>query len=619
MNHVASSLIGWTAEEAEGRDLGEIFNIVNEESGDAVESPVLKVIREGATVGLANHTVLISRDGRHTPIDDSAAPIRDHMGRIVGVVMVFHDITERRQAERERAGLLGEVERGRERLTNIIRTIPGVVWETWGEPDAATQKTDFISDYVETMLGYTVEEWLATPRFWLVVTHPDDRERVERDSAERYRQGINGVSQFRWIRKDGRVIWVESRSTVTRDDEGRPIGLRGVSMDITATKEAEIELLAAKEEAESANQAKDQFLAVLSHELRTPLTPVLAITQVLENSDELSDELRPIIEMVRRNVELEARLIDDLLDLTRVSKGKLQLNMETVDIHAHLANVLEMCQSDIRGKELAITIDLEARRYHAQADPARIQQVFWNLVKNAVKFTPKGGEITVTSFNNERGDLVVEVTDTGIGIEPELVPKIFDAFEQGSQSITRQYGGLGLGLAISRALVEMHGGTLSAVSQGEGSGSKFVMEIATVDPPVAGQTRRNGDNGELHGTRIGRILLVDDHIETSTVLKLLLERRGYTVETAHTVADALALALAGEFDILISDIGLPDGSGLDLMRAIRREKDLPGIALSGFGMEEDLERSREAGFAAHLTKPVGFQRLQDAISKVLAG
>jgi CheY-like chemotaxis protein len=145
------------------------------------------------------------------------------------------------------------------------------------------------------------------------------------------------------------------------------------------------------------------------------------------------------------------------------------------------------------------------------------------------------------------------------------------------------------------------------------------MEIATVDPPVAGQTRRNGDNGELHGTRIGRILLVDDHIETSTVLKLLLERRGYTVETAHTVADALALALAGEFDILISDIGLPDGSGLDLMRAIRREKDLPGIALSGFGMEEDLERSREAGFAAHLTKPVGFQRLQDAISKVLAG
>ncbi len=338
---------------------------------------------------------------------------------------------------------------------------------------------------------------------------------------------------------------------------------------------------------------------------------------MLETSEDLPEDLRPVIEMVRRNIELEARLIDDLLDLTRISKGKLQLNMENVDIHAHLSNVVEMCQSEIRGKELTINVDLQASRFNALADPARIQQVFWNLIKNGVKFTPKGGTITIRSTNPTPGELRIEVSDTGIGIDPEMAPKIFDAFEQGSQKITRQFGGLGLGLSISRALMEMHGGTLSVTSDGVGEGAMFVIMLAVEEPPAPGTTRSASMGGDLAGTRIGRILLVDDHIETSTVLKLLLERRGYTVETAHTVADALALVHLLEFDLLISDIGLPDGSGLDLMRSIRETKPLPAIALSGFGMEEDIERSREAGFSEHLTKPVGFQRLQDAIARVL--
>jgi signal transduction histidine kinase/HAMP domain-containing protein len=358
------------------------------------------------------------------------------------------------------------------------------------------------------------------------------------------------------------------------------------------------------------NLAKDQFLAMLSHELRTPLTPVLASALALENEQDLPGGVHESMQIIRRNVELEARLIDDLLDLTRVSKGKVQLNFEVVDGHARLQNALQICQMDIEQKQLTLRLDLKARRFHLRADPARLQQIFWNLIKNAVKFTPQGGQITISTSNDPNDELRVEVADTGLGIDPEALPRIFDAFEQGASP---QLGGLGLGLAISKALVDAHKGIITAESEGRGRGAKFSLILPTCDkvdsemaPAVSPrETQRQAK----------RILLVEDHPDTNRSLTRLLRRRGYHVHSAVNLQSALDLSAKEEFDVLISDLGLPDGSGIDLMQKLRAERPVFGIALTGFGMEEDIRKSRDAGFRHHLVKPIDLNKLDSLIQQ----
>ena len=374
------------------------------------------------------------------------------------------------------------------------------------------------------------------------------------------------------------------------------------------------ELTQAKDSAEAANAAKDQFLAVLSHELRTPLTPVLSTVQAIESDPDLPTGYRQSMEMIRRNVELEARLIDDLLDLTRVAKGKLELHPQAIDAHAGLRSALEICYDELRGKRQELVLQLEAGEHFVRADSARLHQVFWNLIKNAIKFTPEGGRISIRTANELAGQLCIEVTDTGIGIEPQLLPEIFNAFEQGERSITRRFGGLGLGLAISKALVDMQCGTLEAKSAGRGQGSTFVVRLPVVEAPAV-VYRAPAPEGERDRAGL-RILLVDDHEDTAKAMRRLLEREGYAITLAFNVNDALGEFGRNEFDLLISDIGLPDGSGLELMRQIRQQKQLRGIALSGFGMEEDIRKSKEAGFTEHLIKPINFQKLQDVIRDV---
>jgi PAS domain S-box-containing protein len=376
------------------------------------------------------------------------------------------------------------------------------------------------------------------------------------------------------------------------------------------------ELSQAKDSAEAANAAKDQFLAVLSHELRTPLTPVLSTVQAMESDPDLPPEYLQSMEMIRRNVELEARLIDDLLDLTRVAKGKLELHPQPIDVHASLRSALEICYDELRGKRQELTLQLDASDYFVRADSARLQQVFWNLIKNAIKFTPEGGGISIRTINEPEGQLHIEVRDTGIGIEPQLLPEIFNAFEQGERSITRRFGGLGLGLAISKALVDMQGGTLRADSAGRGTGSVFTILLSVIAAPSV-VPRPATSNGQRERPGL-RILLVDDHEDTAKAMRRLLEREGYAITLAFNVNDALGEFGRSDFDLLISDIGLPDGSGLELMRQIRQQKNLRGIALSGFGMEDDIRKSKEAGFTEHLIKPINFQKLQDVIRDVAA-
>ncbi len=391
---------------------------------------------------------------------------------------------------------------------------------------------------------------------------------------------------------------------IARESESRLLQL---TKELTAAKElAEAQRLAAV----SANLAKDQFLAMLSHELRTPLTPVLLTVSLLERFENLPGEVQDDIQTIRRNVELEARLIDDLLDLTRITRGTLQLHFETVDAHLLIRNAVNLC---CQQRLDDVEVKLDAEQHHVRADPARLQQIFWNVLSNADKFTPEGERITVCTSNATSGHLVVEISDHGVGIDTSVLPTVFNAFQQGDASLTRNFGGLGLGLTITRQLVEAHQGTIEAFSEGRMRGSKFTIDLPTVSPAITQEPTRVKLPPAKQSPM--RILLVEDHVGTLKAMTKLLNGLGHRVITASTVKEALAAAEQEPIDLVVSDLGLPDGSGHDVMRALRARYAVKGIAVSGFGMDEDISRSAESGFEKHLTKPVDLERLQAAIQQ----
>jgi PAS domain S-box-containing protein len=410
--------------------------------------------------------------------------------------------------------------------------------------------------------------------------------------------------------------------------------LQAVVTDLSEQKRIE-ELIISEDLARAANIAKDQFLATLSHELRTPLTPVMAVVSNLERDPRLPAEFQESITMVRRNVELEARLIDDLLDLTRISRGKLELERHTTDLREVILHAVQTCcaQETATGR-LHIVEELKAADHCVWGDAPRLSQVFWNLLTNAVKFTPDGGTVSIRSWTEPVSDqtasdetapdrpdtLVVQVSDTGIGIPSEVLPQIFSAFDQGEQGTSKRFGGLGLGLTISRAIMERHGGSLTAASAGSGEGAVFTVRIPACGDVTAsaeaGMPRPAAeDSGEPESAL--HILLVEDHADTAEAMSALLSALGHRVVVAESVAAALAAAQeAVGLDLVISDLGLPDGNGHDLMRQLAERHSLRGIALSGYGMEADVRKSYEAGFQKHLTKPIDMAALQSAIRQV---
>jgi PAS domain S-box-containing protein len=416
-------------------------------------------------------------------------------------------------------------------------------------------------------------------------------------------------------------------------DRDRPSGWVMVLRDVSGLKRAEEERVravleqSARAEAEAANRAKDRFLATLSHELRTPLTPILFTVTAMLNDPTTPEGLHSILEMIQRNVSLEARLIDDLLDLTRIRSDKLHLQREIVDAHGLVHHVAEICRDELSSARHKLVLELTAPRHTIDVDPARFQQVLWNLIKNAIKFTPPGGTVTVRSSGSDAGSgendparLVLEVSDTGIGIEPDLLPRIFDGMLQEVGSMARRSGGLGLGLLISRAIVEQHGGRLSALSAGRGRGATFAIEVPSiVAPPKVDLLDETTSLGLADHRQGMTILLVEDNADTLHYLSKVLTMRGANVHTASSLHEALQVAAGLEFDVLISDIDLPDGSGLELMWTLRANRAVCGIALSGFGSSEDIEMSRAAGFSEHLTKPVDLRRLEEVIEQVTSG
>lgn len=392
--------------------------------------------------------------------------------------------------------------------------------------------------------------------------------------------------------------------------------------DITSRKrlEDQREQLLAQEErlrkdAEAAVRAKDHFLAALSHELRTPLSPVVFTVAAMERDPDLPARHRKHLAMIRRNVDLEIHLIDDLLDLNRATSGKMHLHIQPTHLHAALFLANQTCSSETSAKELTVRLDLHAENDLVNADPARLQQTFWNLLSNAAKFTPAGGNIFIRT-ENATGTVRIEVRDTGIGIEPEFIPKVFDAFEQGGSTITRQFGGLGLGLAICKAIVELHGGSIRAQSGGSGTGTTFTVEFPLARANV-GEAISAEPQWQDKDTRDLRVLLVEDHADTREALSTLLGASNYVVKTAGSVEAALQLAAAGRFDVVVSDLGLPDGTGYDLMKQLRDRYGIKGIALSGYGMEQDQLRSREAGFLDHVIKPVEITQLLAVIRRTV--
>jgi signal transduction histidine kinase len=370
----------------------------------------------------------------------------------------------------------------------------------------------------------------------------------------------------------------------------------------------------AKEQAESANRAKDRFLAVLSHELRTPLTPVAMAATAMEMDARLPFECREDAAMIRRNIDLETRLIDDLLDLSRVTSGKLRLNVQPTGIHRLIQYVLDTVGPELHEKQLTVERQLTAAKDLVEADPARLQQTLWNLLKNSAKFTPSGGRVVVRT-RNEADRLVIEVGDNGKGITADVLPRVFDPFEQGATDVTQRYGGMGLGLAIAKAIMDLHGGTISARSDGEGKGAVFAvaLPLSAAAPLVVAPT---ADEPAEASKRPVRVLLVEDHADTAKMLVRLLRMDGSEVRWAGTVAAALEAAAAEPFDVVVSDLGLPDGSGHDLIRRLLRDRPVLGIAMSGYGMEDDIRQSREAGFVEHLVKPVSLPQLREAIRRV---
>jgi signal transduction histidine kinase len=381
-------------------------------------------------------------------------------------------------------------------------------------------------------------------------------------------------------------------------------------------RQAERALDAARRDAETASRAKDHFLAVLSHELRTPLNPIIGAVELLANMG-LDPEVDSILQIIQRNALLEARLIDDLLDITRIERGKMQMHVEVIDLHRLIVDVVNIFRAEVMQKQLTLAVALDARDHVVRADAARIQQVIWNLVSNAIKFTHSGKSITISTVNIEPGTICLNVSDSGIGIEEHQLARIFNAFDQGSEGMHKTFGGLGLGLSISKGIVDAHGGELTVASDGPNTGATFTLTLDTVAELPAGSDADDGDAAGEPGRTV-RILFVDDHADTGATIKLLLERRGYAVVTAVDIEGAMSEAASGPFDLLITDIGLPDGSGLELAERLAVPGGMKAIAVSGYGMESDVDASRRAGFVAHMTKPVNIEDLVTVIESATA-
>jgi PAS domain S-box-containing protein len=782
LNPVAEELTGWTQADAIGVPLDEVFHIVNEHTRHLVENPCTRVLREGGVVGLANHTVLIRRDGKERAIDDSGAPIRDAEGNIIGVVMVFRDVTERRHAETllelQRDTLemlvqgapLKEVlkdlalameKQSRHRVRTAIHLLdasgtrfglavaPGLPesycqategmeiatrsgpccvavltgeqvtvgdlslhsqwkafaefalplgiragWSTpissshgeilgtfanyYDEPrepskqdiaivgmltrtvalaieraraqrdqarlaaivewsdDAIVSKdlNGFITSWnkgAERLFGYTAAEAVGQPVTMLI---PENHLDEEPGILERIRRG-ESIDHYETQRKhkNGALFDVSLTVSPIRDPSGAIIGASKFARDITKSKLAEAErerLLEseqqARREADEANRTKDEFLATVSHELRTPLNAILGWTHMLMRGQLDADASARGLETIARNANAQNQLISDLLDVSRIISGQLRFESGVVDLVPVIQSATETVRPAAEAKGIALQLKLDPAAGLVSGDSTRLQQIVWNLLTNAIKFTSRNGCVQVR-LKRQGTDVGIIVSDTGEGISAEFVPYIFDRFRQAESTTRRHQGGLGLGLAIVRHLVEAHGGTINAASEGLGKGAAFTVTLPLI--AVSRDTNRPGAGTQLaeQASRASlkglRVLVIDDEPDARELLTLALMQSGAEVKAAATVRLGLEILKEWKPDVLVSDIGMPGEDGYDLIRSVRALESenggrIPALALTGYASADDVLRAEQAGFQTHMSKPVAPNDLVGAVARLAA-
>jgi PAS domain S-box-containing protein len=610
---------------------GEQFAIRSAATGEPIDGerlPFSRALRGEAVV----EEVIVRRADTHEDvfIRTSAAPIVDDH-RVVGAVVVNADVTEQRRAARrleETSAALSAVSR---RLAEVVADVPGVVWEAWGRPDAATQQIDFVSNHIETMLGYAPAEWTSSPNFWLTIVHPDDKERAGREALAIFTGGVGGRQEFRWVHRDGRVLWVEGHSSVILDDQQRPVGMRGVTLDITGRTRLEEERAAllererqARADAVAANRLKDDFLATLSHELRTPLNAILGYSRMLRSGVIDRERQDRALEIVERNATALSRMVADVLDVSRIVAGKVRLNVQPIDLRMAIEEAIATVRPAAEAKGVRLQMLLEAAG-PVLGDADRLQQVIWNLVSNAVRFTPRDGLVQVR-LHHVGSDLEIVVSDSGAGIPPEFLPHVFERFRQADSRLSREYGGLGLGLAISRELIELHGGTIRAESEGTGRGATFSVRL--LQSPSSGarfdiaDERRRSELYEQATTTVDltglQILTVDDDPDALTLMREVLEAAGATVIGADSARAALSVLDGLTPHAIVSDLGMPGMDGFELLAKLRQSpvesrRNIPAAALTAYARSEDRTRSLESGFQMHLSKPIDPRELVAAV------
>ena len=607
LNAVAESLTGWTRHDALGRPLDAVFRIINEASRQSLESPATRALHDGVIVGLANHTVLIGKDGVERPIDDSAAPIKDENGRVSGCVLIFRDISGRRRWEKDESGrllsarlLASIVESSDDAI--ISKSLDGII-QSWNAG-------------AERLFGYSPEQ--AVGRHISLIIPPDRI--AEEDHIVASLKAGHRVEHFETERlhSNGRPVLVSLTISPVKDDAGNVIGASKIARDVTERRRLEDDLRKLATDLSEVDRRKNEFLATLAHELRNPLAPLSNTLEILKRAGGSSQTVLQAVDTMKRQLGQMVRLVDDLLDLSRITHDRLDLRKGQIELGGVIQQAVQVCRPLAESAGHEVQVIVPSKPIYLHADSARLTQVFANLLNNSCKYTNPGGKITVTA-ERHGSDAVVTVADNGIGIPQDKLQSIFDMFTQIDQSVERSQGGLGIGLTLVQRLVRMHGGTVEARSAGAGLGSQFVVRLPIViDGQEAATPMQTAAEGRMP---THRILVVDDNQDSAASLAMLLQITGHETYTAHDGAAAFEAAEKHRPDVVLLDIGLPALNGYEVCRRLRNQpwgKKIVIIALTGWGQEEDRRKSREAGFDGHLVKPVDYAALLTLLGSLAA-
>ncbi len=590
LNPVAERITGWPMADARNQPFEKIFHIVNEHTGAPVEHPVRKVLETGGIVGLANHTILIARDGRRVPIDDSGAPVRLAGGELIGIIVVFRDVTERKRAEHARAWLAAIVESSDDAI--VSKTLDGIV-TSWNP--AATR-----------LFGYQPSEIVGRPITTII---PQELHKQEDEILARLRRGER-VDHFETVRvaKDGHRIDVSLTISPIKGEDGTIIGASKIARDITERRQHERLL-------READRQKDEFLATLAHELRNPLAPIVAAAELLKHAKTLAPELRAATAILERQARHMTHLVDDLLDMSRITSGRIRLQLEPVELGELLKGVIETYRQSAETARHQITVKASGAPVYVSADRIRLTQIISNILHNAVKYTPPGGRIEI-ELRTQAEEAVVSVRDNGMGIPGEMLEHIFEPFAQLDRSYERADGGLGIGLTLAKKLIELHAGRIEARSAGRGKGTEFLIQLSTTTPGAPAK-RGSAQRHPVEAAASRRILIADDNHDAAVSLSMLLQSIGHDTRVVHDGVEALEEAEVFRPDVVLLDIGMPRLDGYETARRIRSQPWAAAVqivAVTGWGQEADRQKAKEAGFHRHLVKPVDLDALQEVIT-----